>query len=80
MPVGFYRVVPIGDAVRVWVDGPITSQVPKGGGGLELVMGVKARGSDGVTFWVRALVDTGSQANLVRGTSQATFWSQVDAR
>ena len=38
----------------------------KGGAGLELVMRVKARGSDGVTFWVRALVDTGSQANLVR--------------
>ena len=68
MPVGFYRVVAIGDAVRVWVDGPITSEGPeRGGGGLELVMRVKARGSDGVTFWVRALVDTGSQANLVLG-------------
>ena len=65
--VGFYRVVPMGDAVRVWVDGPITREDPEGGGGLELVMRVKVRGSDGVTFWVRALVDTGSQANLVRG-------------
>ena len=31
MPVGFYRVVPIGDAVRDWVDGPITSECPERG-------------------------------------------------
>ena len=37
------------------------------GGGMELVMRVRVRGSDGVTFWVRSLVDTGSTANLVRG-------------
>ena len=29
-------------------------------------MRMKAKGCDGVTVWVRALVDTGSQANLVR--------------
>ena len=37
------------------------------GGGMELGMRVKVKGSDGVTFWVRALVDTGSTANLIRG-------------
>ena len=47
--------------------GQLLVRVLKGGGDLELVMRVKARGSDGVTFWVRALVDTGSQANLVGG-------------
>ena len=29
-------------------------------------MRVKAKGSEGVIFWVRGLVDTWSQANLVR--------------
>ena len=49
---------------HVLCTGQLPVRVPKGGGGLDLVMRVKARGSDGVTFWVRALVDTGSQANL----------------
>ena len=47
-------------------EGQIPVRVVKGGG-MELVMRVRVRGSDGVTFWVRALVDTGSTANLVRG-------------
>ena len=47
--------------------GQLPVRVLKGGRGLELVMRVKARGSDGVNFWVRALVHTVSQANLVRG-------------
>ena len=47
--------------------GQLPVRVLKGGVGSELVMRVKARGSDGVTFWFRALVGTGSQANLVRG-------------
>ena len=63
----------MGDALRVWVDGPITREGPERGGGLELVMRVKARGSDGVTVWVRALVDTGSQTNLVRGDIAGTL-------
>ena len=45
-------------------EGQISVRVVKGGG-MELVM--RVRGSDGVTFWVRALVDTGSTASLVRG-------------
>ena len=47
-------------------EGQIPVRVVKGGG-MELVMRVRVRGSDGVTFWVRALIDTGSTANLVRG-------------
>ena len=53
--------------------GQLPVRVLKGGGGLELVMRVKARGSDVLTFWVRALVDTGSQSYVVRGDRRQTF-------
>ena len=57
----------MGNTVQVRVGGPVAGAGPERGRGLELLMRVNAKGSDGVTFWVRALVDTESQANLVRG-------------